>query len=219
MCDFASAKRGTGPTSIIWCTAGVSGIDAPAIRASFGLQTPQAMTTTSASMSPPVVRTRRTRPCSTSIPSTSVLAIVVSAPASCARSRMSVPARSESTTPTVGVEKPPTRMLSSMNGTISLISAGVTSDTPSMPHDTAEDMRRRSSCIRSSVRATSIPPLWVSTPSSSYWRTLSSVRAVISFEWSTGKMKFEAWPVEPPGFGKGPLSSSTRSVQPCRCRW
>ncbi len=26
MCDFESAKCGTGPTSIIWCTAGVSGI-------------------------------------------------------------------------------------------------------------------------------------------------------------------------------------------------
>ena len=34
-------NRGTGPTSIIWCTAGVSGIDAPAIRAIRGLQTPQ----------------------------------------------------------------------------------------------------------------------------------------------------------------------------------
>ncbi len=101
-----------------------------------------------------------------------------------------------------------------MNGTSSLISAGVTSETPSMPHDLAEAMRRRSSCIRSSVRATSMPPLWVKTSSSRYWRTLSSVSAVISLEWSTGKMKFEAWPVEPPGFGSGPLSSSTMSVQP-----
>ena len=71
---LASAKRGTGPMSIIWCTAGVSGIEAPAMRAMRGLQTPQATTTYSASMSPRVVRTRRTRPCSTSIPSTSVLA-------------------------------------------------------------------------------------------------------------------------------------------------
>ncbi len=102
MCDFESAKCGTGPTSIIWCTAGVSGIVAPAIRAMRGLQTPQAMTTISASMSPCVVRTRRTRPCSTSIPSTSVIGETVSAPASWARSRMIVPARSESTTPTPG---------------------------------------------------------------------------------------------------------------------
>ena len=36
--------------SIIWWTAGVSGIDAPAIFAIRGLQTPQAMTTTSASI-------------------------------------------------------------------------------------------------------------------------------------------------------------------------
>ena len=43
---------GTGPMSIIWWTAGVSGIDAPAIRAMRGLQTPQAMTTVSAAMSP-----------------------------------------------------------------------------------------------------------------------------------------------------------------------
>ena len=34
-----------GPTLIIWCTAGVSGIVAPAIRAIRGLQTPQAMKT------------------------------------------------------------------------------------------------------------------------------------------------------------------------------
>src|SRR3954452_22078485 len=65
---FASAKRGTGPMSIIWCTAGVSGIVAPAIRASSGLHTPQAIATTSASTSPAVVPTRRTRPRSTSIP-------------------------------------------------------------------------------------------------------------------------------------------------------
>ena len=39
------AKRGTGPMSIIWWTAGVSGISAPAMRAIAGLQTPQATTT------------------------------------------------------------------------------------------------------------------------------------------------------------------------------
>ena len=97
---FEVSKRGTGPTSIIWCTAGVSGIDAPAIRASRGLQTPQAITTYSASTSPRSVRTRFTRPPSTSMPSTSVFADTVTAPVSCASSRMSVPARSESTTPT-----------------------------------------------------------------------------------------------------------------------
>src|SRR5437868_6301261 len=32
-------------------------------------------------------------------------------------------------------------------------------------------------------------------------------------------MKFEAWPVEPPGLGSGPLSSSTTSRQPSRTRW
>ena len=75
-----------------------------------------------------------------------------------------------------------------------------------MPHV----LRRRrsaasSSCIRASVRATSIPPHSMNTPSSLYWRMLSSVSAVISLEWSTGKMKFEAWPVEPPGFGQRAL--------------
>ena len=105
-----------------------------------------------------------------------------------------------------------------MKGTSSLTSAGVTSRTPSTPHAPAEAIRRRSSSIRSSVRATSMPPQVVSTPSSSYWRTLSRVSAVISREWSTGKMKFEAWPVDPPGFGSGPLSSSTRSRQPSRAR-
>ena len=99
---LAPAKCGTGPMSIIWWTAGVSGIEAPAMRASRGLQTPQAITTTSVSMSPRVVRTRVTRPRSTSIPSTSVLAETVSAPAFAASSRSSVPARSESTTLTLG---------------------------------------------------------------------------------------------------------------------
>ena len=106
-----------------------------------------------------------------------------------------------------------------MNGTSCLISAGVTSDAGSMPHDFADAIRRRSSSIRSSVRATSMPPHSVKTSSSRYWRELSSVSAVISFEWSTGKMKFDAWPVEPPGFGSGPLSRSTMSVQPSRARW
>ena len=89
--------------SIIWWTAGVSGIDAPAIRAIRGLQTPQAMTTVSASMSPWSVRTPRTRPSSTSMPVTSTPAATVSAPISCAFWRMSVPAWSESTMPTPGV--------------------------------------------------------------------------------------------------------------------
>ena len=50
-----------------------------------------------------------------------------------------------------------------MNGTSSLISAGVTSAAASMPHDFADAMRRRSSSIRSSVRATSMPPHSVKT--------------------------------------------------------
>ena len=39
------SNRGTGPTSIIWWTSGVSGIRAPASSATFGLQTPHAITT------------------------------------------------------------------------------------------------------------------------------------------------------------------------------
>jgi hypothetical protein len=70
------------------------------MRARRGLHTPQAITTYSASTSPRFVRTRFTRPPSTSIPSTSVFADTAAAPVSCACSRMSVPARSESTTPT-----------------------------------------------------------------------------------------------------------------------
>ena len=75
----------------------------------------------------------------------------------------------------------------------------------------ADDIRRRSSSIRSSVRATSKPPDSVKTPISWYCRTESSVRSVISREWSTGKMKFDACPVEPPGLGSGPLSIWTMS--------
>ena len=100
---FDERNRGTGPTSIIWCTAGVSGIDAPAMRAMRGLHTPQAMTTYSASTSPRLVRTRFTRPSCTSIPSTSVFANTCSAPDAWPFSRISVPKRSESTTATDGV--------------------------------------------------------------------------------------------------------------------
>ncbi len=97
------SNRSTGPMSIIWWTAGVSGIEAPAIFAIRGLQTPQAITTTSASIVPASVWTRRTRPASTSMPVTSTPAATVRAPSSCAFWRMSVPAWSESTTPTAGV--------------------------------------------------------------------------------------------------------------------
>ena len=186
-----SASIGTGPTLIIWWTAGVSGIAAPAISASRGLQTPAAMTTTSASKSPLSVRTRVTLPSSTSMPVTSVIGARVSAPSAWARSRMIVPARSESTTPIPGVEKPPRMMSALMYGTIALICSGVTSS-DSMPHERDDAIRRLSSSIRSGVRATSIPPLWVKTPISLYCSTLSAVSAVISREWSVRKMKFEA---------------------------
>ena len=44
-----------------------------------------------------------------------------------------------------------------------------------MPHERDDAMRRLSSSIRSGVRATSMPPLWVKTPNSLYWSTLSTV--------------------------------------------
>ena len=108
--------------------------------------------------------------------------------------------------------------LSSTNGTSSLTSAGVSS-LASMPHALADVIRRLNSSIRSGVRATSIPPHVEFMPIATYWRWLSSVSRAISLLWSVGKMKLEAWPVEPPGFGNGPLSSWTRSVQPRRARW
>ena len=87
-----------------------------------------------------------------------------------------------------------------------------------MPHALAEVIRRRNSSSRASSRATSMPPHVVLTPSSTYWRWLSSVSSAISLLWSVGKMKLDACPVEPPGLGSGPLSTSTRSVQPSRAR-
>ena len=106
----------------------------------------------------------------------------------------------------------------SRNGTFSWTNSGVTSS-DSMPHALALDIRRRSSSIRSSVRATSKPPDSVKTPISLYCLTESRVRSVISREWSTVKMKFDACPVDPPGLGSGPLSSWTMSVQPSSARW
>src|SRR5262245_29290072 len=87
-----------------------------------------------------------------------------------------------------------------------------------MPHALADVIRRRNSSRRASSRATSIPPHVVFTPSSVYWRWLSSVSSAISLLWSVVKMKLDAWPVEPPGLGRGPLSTRTRSVHPNRAR-
>ncbi len=69
-----------------------------------------------------------------------------------------------------------------MYGTSSLTSCGLIMLTGSIPHDLARASRRVSSCIRSSLRAISIPPHSMNTPSSLYWRMLSSVSEVISFE-------------------------------------
>ena len=213
-----SASCGHGPTEIIWCTAGVSAIFTPAMSPIFGLHTPQAITTYSVSMSPWFVTTFVMRPSLTPRSSTSTLGTTVRAPFASAFSRMIVPARSESTTPTDGVQNAPMIWSGSRNGTFSTTNSGETISA-SMPHAFALDILRRSSSIRSSVRATSKPPDSVKTPISLYWRTESSVRSVISREWSTGKMKFEAWPVEPPGLGSGPMSSWTMSVQPSSARW
>ena len=143
-----SSKSGIGPTLIIWWTAGVSGIAAPAIVAIRGLQTPQQTKTYSVSIGPLSVCTRRTRPFSTSIPVTSVLAETVSAPRPVAASRISVPARSESTQPTAGVWKPPRMISSLMKGTSSFTCAGVSSSEGS-PHEIDEVMRRLNSSSRS----------------------------------------------------------------------
>ena len=78
-----------------------------------------------------------------------------------------------------------------MNGTSSLISAGV-SRLASMPHAFADVMRRLNSSSRSGVRATSMPPHVVLTPIASYCAWLARVRSAISLLWSVGKMKFDA---------------------------
>ena len=109
-------------------------------------------------------------------------------------------------------------IFSLMKGTRRLTSAGDT-NSASIPQALLDAMRRLSSSIRSVVRATSTPPLWVKTPNSLYWRTLSRVKSVISLEWSVRKMKFEACPVDPPGLGSEPLSIRTISFQPCCARW
>ena len=81
---------------------------APARAATRGLQTPHAMTTWSTAMVPRVVTTERMRGRpnggrDTSSAVTSVLSSTLSTPLACARSRMMVPARTESTTDTLGV--------------------------------------------------------------------------------------------------------------------
>ena len=107
--------------------------------------------------------------------------ITVSAPAACACSRIRVPARSESTTPTVGKYAPPRITASSRNGTSSRTCAGVIiSAGMSQAFDAVQ--RRCSSVIRSGVLATSKPPDSVNTPSCLYCSVLSLVSSIIIFE-------------------------------------
>ena len=69
------------------------------------------------------------------------------------------------------------------------------------------------------VRATSMPPDSVNTPSALYCSVESLVSSNISREYSIGKMKLDACPVLPPGFGSGPLSTRTTSRQPSSDKW
>ena len=150
--------------------------------------------------------------------STSVFANTCNTPLSIASLRNSVPVSSESTTETVGQWNPPIMTSSLMNGTSSFTWAGV-SISASTPHAFALVMRRSSSFMRSWVRATSMPPESTERSRSRYWFADCTPRRAISLLWSTGKIKFDAWPVEPPGFGSGPLSMRTMSSQPRRLRW
>ncbi len=191
-----SASCGHGPTLIIWCTAGVSGMLMPAMSPSLGLHTPAAMTTVfgldvAAGRAHAGDPARAVGAVLGVEPVTSTVGTTVSSPVARARSRMIVPARSESTTPTPGVQNAPMNWSSSMKGTFSFTKAGETSSA-SMPQARALDMRRRSSSIRSSVRAISKPPDSVKTPISLYCATESRVMSVISREWSTVKMKLDA---------------------------
>ena len=92
---------------------------------------------------------------------------------------MIVPARTESTTDTLGVWKPPRITSPFTKGALATTSAG-DSSSASMPQARAEVMRRRSSSMRASVRATSIPPQVVLTPRAAYCRWLSRVSIAIS---------------------------------------
>ena len=77
-----------------------------------------------------------------------------------------------------------------------------------MPQALAFVTRRFSSCIRSGVRATSMPPDSVKTPSSLYCSVESLVSSNISLEYSIGKMKLDAWPVSRPGSAAGPYPAA-----------
>ena len=123
------ANSGTGPTLIIWCTIGVSGIRAPAIRAIRGLHTPQQIRSYRVSISPLVVRTRATPAgpaaarCRCRAPRRRPAPAARRPAAAC--SRISVPARSESTTPTVReATRPPRITDSSRYGTSLATSPG-----------------------------------------------------------------------------------------------
>ena len=134
------ANRGTGPMSIIWWTIGVSGIEAPAIRAIRGLQAPQAITTRSASMSPRVVRTRVTRPLLDVDPEHLGVGRRPSSPPAAARSRMIVagPQRVDDAGAR-RVEAAEDQLLVDERDELLDLAAGVSIDTGSIPHD----LRRR----------------------------------------------------------------------------
>ena len=165
---LASANRGTGPMSIIWWTIGVSGIEAPGHprepRAPGAAADHDALGLDVAARRahPPHAAAARRR-----CPSTSVLAAD-------GQPRLAPRARASACRPAAsrrrrrpGVWKPPRISLSSMKGTSSLDLGGREQrDRLDPPRLRPTTIRRVSSCMRSSVRAISIPPLSMKTPSS-----------------------------------------------------
>ena len=198
------ASCGHGPTEIIWCTAGVSGIEIPAMSPSFGLHTPAAITTASVSMSPPV----GADPADAAVLDVQAGDLDVGYDGQ--RARLHGPlahdrARAQRVHHAdAGLPEGADELVLLDERDLLLHERGSTISA-SIPHAFALDIRRRSSSIRSSVRAISKPPDCVKTPISWYCSTESRVRSVISREWSVRKMKFDACPVDPPGLGSAAL--------------
>ena len=214
-----SASCGIGPTEIIWCTAGVSGIDAPAIRRQ--LRAPHAagdddrlgLDVAAGGAHPPDPalldvhadhldgrhhgeRAERQR----------------ATPASACPRAASRPRRPTGTRTRRGSCPCPGTGRARRRGRESPARPGCPTPAPTTSAAAAPPSAPR--CGRPRSRPDS-----VKTPSSLYWRIESRVRSVSSREWSTGKMKFDACPVEPPGLGSAPLSIWTMSRQPRRARW
>src|SRR5918996_254913 len=212
---FAGSRSRNGCVTKYWCEIGSTGMRTPASRPTSAENMPAAITTTSQSMSPRSVRTRRTRPPELSIPTTRV-EVKMRAPPCRARSASSNVSCEGSRYPSVGRSAAPSTPSVDISGNSSCASEAEISSSGS-PNVLAQPAWRRSSSIRSSLDASLMPPHSTQPGIVRY----SSTEYIIIL---VSETEPRSWPTSPAEWKVEPevswfRSTSTTSSHPSCARW